>query len=313
MLALALGHGAVWADPSELPAPMAYHYGEAEVPRSAAMAGALRALGNGTAAPLLNPAGMCTARVYRLDAIGQFTPEAARQIYGGGIVDSTRRWAGGVTFFGGFIDPDGVDRSYLDLRAALAFLVVDELSVGLTGRYLNLDQEGLGVLGDSRASGGLKDPDDLPLGRDALVNTWTLDAGAVIRATDELHIGVVGQNLSHPDHGLLPTVVGGGIGYGTEGWSAEVDAVADFDSWDEISARVMAGGELLAGDHFPLRVGYRFDQGASSHALSAGFGYLESRFAVEASVRRTVAGPGATTIVVGLSYFLPSALAPVGQ
>ncbi|MBW2528450.1 MAG: hypothetical protein JRI23_30020 [Deltaproteobacteria bacterium] len=249
---------------------------------------------------------MGLTRVYHIEALGQWTPEAARQVYGGCIVDSTRRLAGALALFGGFIDPDGFDRSYLDLKLALSFLLSKEFSFGMGGRYLKLDQEGYGPLGDSRASGGLLDPDDMPQGRDALVNTVTFDAGLVLRATDELHIGVVGKNLAYADNALLPTTLGGGVGYGSEDFSIEVDGLADFNSWLDISGRVMAGGEYLAGDHFPLRLGYRFDQGAMSHELSGGLGYVERRFSVEASVRRTLAGPSATLIFVGLAYHLES-------
>lgn len=294
------------AEPSDLPGSYAYNYGEQETPRTGAMAGATNALGNATTAALQNPAGMGSSRVYHIEALGQFTPEAARQVYGGCIVDSTRRFAGALSLLGGFIDPDGIDRSYIDVKLALSFALSQEFSFGMTGRYLNLDQEGFGPLGDSRASGGLMDPDDAPEGRDALINTVTFDAGVVLAATDELHIGVVGKNLAYADNGLLPTTLGGGVGYGTEDFSLEVDGIADFNSWLNISGRFMAGGEYLAGDHFPLRLGYRFDQGAMSHEVSGGLGYIDRRFSVEASVRRTIVGPSATMIYVGLAYFLES-------
>ncbi len=305
-LAVFFSHWTARAEPSELPPQFGYNYGEAETPRSAAMAGALRALANGAAGPLLNPAAMNLARLYHIEALAQFTPEAARQVYGGAIVDSTRRLAGGLAIFGGFMDPDGIDRTYIDFRIALSFLISNRFSMGLTGRYFKLDQEGLGPLGDSRVSGGLKDEGSPPLGRHALVNTMTFDAGIAVRATDELHIAVVGQNLSYPDNGLLPTTVGGGVGYGSKDFSIEADGLADFNSWDAPTARVMLGGEYLAGDHFPIRLGYRYDQGADSHAISGGLGYVERRFSVEASVRRTVAGPSATMIFVGLAYHLES-------
>ena len=57
---------------------------------------------------------------------------------------------------------------------------------------------------------------------------------------------------------------------------------------------------------FILRLGYRFDQGASSHAISGGLGYLTREFMIDASVRRTIAGPEATTIFLGAGYFLES-------
>jgi hypothetical protein len=68
----------------------------------------------------------------------------------------------------------------------------------------------------------------------------------------------------------------------------------------------MAGGEYLLINHIPLRVGYRYDQGANSHALSAGVGYMAKEFSVEGSVRRTLVGPPATMIFFGVAYFLES-------
>ena len=304
------------AEPSELPPQFAYNYGETDTPRSAAMGGALRALGSGTTAPFLNAANMGLTRAYHIQALGQFTPEAARQNYGGAIIDSTRRFSGGVTVVGGFMDPDGIDRSHLDLRIPLAFAISDAVHVGMSGRYLMLDQEGLGPLGDSLASGGLYDPEDTPNGREALVNTVTFDAGLTIAATEGLHISVAGHNLSYPDNGLLPTLLGGGIGYGTDDFSIEVDGVADFNSYNEVSPRVMAGGEYLVANQVPIRLGYRFDLLAGSgesqsHAICAGAGYLDPRFGVEVGVRRTLAGPSATTIVVGFSFYLESLGIPI--
>ena len=306
------------AEPSDLPPQFAYNYGETDTPRSGAMGGALRALGGDVNAIFLNPGAMGVTRAYHIQALGQFTPEAGRQLYGGAIVDSTRRLSGGLAVIGGFEDPDGIDRSQVDVRAALAFALSNSFQVGLAGRYLSLDQEGLGPLGKSRASGGLYDQEDQPDGRDALVNTLTFDAGAVIRATDELHIGIVGQSLSYPNNGLLPTVAGGGIGYGTEDFGVEVDAVADFNSWSEVSPRVMAGGELLIANSFPIRAGYRFDLLAgsglpASHQMSAGLGYIDPRFSVEASLRRTLAGPSATMIIVGVAFHLESFGLPIEQ
>ena len=88
------------------------------------MGGALRALGSDINGIYLNPANMGIQRVYHIAAVGQWTPEAARQLYGGAIVDSTRRLAGGLSVIGGFQDPDGIDRSHIDVRIAFAFAAV---------------------------------------------------------------------------------------------------------------------------------------------------------------------------------------------
>lgn len=297
-------------NPSPLPPQFAYNYGETDTARAGGMAGALRAAGGSNSAIYLNPANLGLTRIYHIDALAQFTPEAGRHLYGGSIVDSTRRFSGAFSLVGGFQDSDGVDRSSIDVRAALAFAISDMFHVGVGGRYLSLQQEGLGVLGDSRVSGGLREEGD-PTQREALVNTFTFDAGVTMRATDEIHISVVGTNLTYPDNGLLPTTVGGGIAWATEDFTIEADGVADLNSWSKVSPRAMAGGEYLIASRFPVRLGYRFDLMAGSdltpsHQASAGFGYLDPRFGVQAAVRRTLVGPSATLIMVQAGVYLES-------
>lgn len=303
---------------SELPPQFAYNYGETDTARSMGMAGALRAAGGGIHGIYLNPANLGIARVYHLQAIGQWTPEAARQLYGGAIVDSTRRLSGGLSVIGGFQDPDGIDRSQIDVRMALAFAISQSVHLGVGGRYLSLNQEGLGPLGNSRASGGLLDPDDPPDGRNALENTVTFDAGATVKATDAIHISIVGQNLSYPNNALLPTTVGGGIAYATRDFTIELDGLADFNSWVSPNPRIMAGGEYLIADRVPVRLGYRFDllSGSgltSSHQLGVGAGYVDPSFSLEFSVRRTLVGPAATFMAAGAAFHFESLGLPIQE
>jgi len=286
------------------PAPFAFNYGETETTRGVAMGGALRAAGNGTTAPYMNPAGMAMTRVYHIEAQAQVTPEYGRQVYGGTIVDSvTSRLAGGLGVQGGFLDPDGIDRSFIDVRIALAYALSDAFSIGLGGRYMKVVEDGLGPLGDSKASGGLTDPDG---GRFALANVPTFDAGFAVRLGEIVRLGIAGQNLSYPNDGIMPTTFGGGVAVATEDFTIEADGLADFTSYEEIAPRAMLGGELLLADSVPIRGGYRFDGGAASHAVSAGVGYLGREFSIEGAVRRTLVGPDATTIVFSIAYFLES-------
>ena len=66
----------------------------------------------------------------------------------------------------------------------------------------------------------------------------------------------------------------------------------------------MVGGEFLVADSYPLRAGYRFDQGLQTHLISGGAGYLDRQFGVEASIQRTVSGPSSTAIILSLQLFL---------
>ncbi|XYH98191.1 hypothetical protein ACMHYB_62380 [Sorangium sp. So ce1128] len=318
-LSVVAAAGSAAAEPSSLPPQLAYAYGENETPRAAAFGGALRALGNGTSAVFINPSAMVETRVYHLQALFQGSPEAGRHAYGGVVVDSvTGKLAGALSFVGGFVDADGIDRTFLDARVGLAYPITERLFVGLTGRYAKITQDGKLPAGGLYERGGAdagKDPvsgglveieEGEAVGRHSFVNAFTFDAAITIKPTDNLYIAAVGQNLSYPDNGLLPTTIGGGVGFGTDDFSIEVDGLVDLNSYIDTTYRLMAGGEYLVADHFPLRAGYRFDQGADQHALSLGVAYVGTQFSVEASARRALAGGGPTTFVVGLAYHLES-------
>lgn len=287
------------ADRSTLQPETGYNYGEVEDARSGAVAGAMRAWGNGITGVFSNPASMGASRVYHVGAIGQIWPEARRQSYGAAAVDSvTNRLAAGIGFVWNDQDPSGIKRRSTDLRLALAYPFSDIISFGVSGRYLKLSQDGLGPLGRSRASGGLAG--------DPIVNGWSFDAGVNLRPTRNIAIGVVGSNLSNPGTAFQPTSVGGGIGIGTQDLVFEVDALADFTTWHRATARAMAGFEYLAGDHVPLRVGYRYDDGAKSHAVSGGLGYVDPQFSIDLSARRYLVGDKATAIMFTVQYFVES-------
>jgi hypothetical protein len=299
------------ADPSSLIPEVGYNYGEIETARSTAMGGAVRALGNATTALYANPAGMALTRVYHLQALAAIWPEPRRQSYGAGAVDSvTGRLAGGVGGQYASLDPDGTERKWTDLRLALAMPLSDKFFVGLAGKYLKLRQNGTGPLSlhSDLASGGLAD--------EAIVNNFTFDAGLTVKPTPALALGIVGSNLTNPGTGFQPLSLGGGVGYGTNDVTVEGDAIADFTTYERTDGsnkttwRTMLGFEYLAADHYPLRLGYRYDQGTSTHALSAGLGYLDPQFAVELGLRRSLAGRDdtapSTAVVIELQYFLES-------
>jgi hypothetical protein len=311
---LAAFSGVARADqPSPLPPPVIYNYGVEDTPRSAAMGGSLRALGSGNTALLLNPAAVAETRVYHIEADGQFMPEAARQVYGGSIVDSvTGRLGGGVAVMGGFMDPNGLNRSFIDARLALGYPITDRFMIGISGRYLKVTQSGPGTAFESspgpfgpldRVSGGLSDPTG---GRFAFVNQMTFDVGLAVKPADVLYIGVLGQNLAYAGNGILPLMVGGGIGIGTKDFSIEGDGLADLNSWNKATGRFSGGAEVLIANHVPLRAGILYDSGARNPTVSGGLGFLATEFSVEASVKRTLASPGGTSIIVSVAYFLES-------
>lgn len=311
--ALLLGSAPAAADPNpfipeKLPTAVLYNYGENETTRSGAMGGALRALGNGTSALFLNPATMTTSRVYHIEAQAQLSPEAGRQLYTANVVDSvTGRLAGAASITGGFVDPNATHRSLLDARVGFAFPVSDRFSIGVGGRWLKLNQEAITApFALDSLSGGLADPASGTTSRFAFVNALTFDVGVTMRLGDNIYLAAVGQNLTYPNNALLPTTVGGGLGYGDANLSIEADGIADLTSWGKPTARLGVGGEYLVADHVPIRLGYRFDQGAKLHTLSAGLGYIAPEFSIEGTVKRSLSDPGVTTMIFSVAYFLES-------
>ena len=136
------------------------NFGEIQTARMAGMGDALRATGNGAAGVYLNPATLPVVRGYQIAAITQVTPEVGQWIVGGNVVDSvTSRLAGGFSIDGTPVsaDPNGANRTYLNMRLALALPVTDRLMLGLAGRYLKVDESGVGPLGSSAISAGAQD------------------------------------------------------------------------------------------------------------------------------------------------------------
>ena len=292
---------AAHAEKSTVPPAVGYNYQEIETPRITATNGATRALSMSTEALFDNPANMSVSRVYHLTALAQIWPESGRQSYGAAAVDSvgsSSRLAGGVGATYNTQDTDGIDRRWTDIRFAMSYPFSDKFYMGVAGRYLMLSQNGEGPLGTSLASGGLAGQ--------KIVRSITFDAGATFKPSDALSLSIVGVNLNNPGNGFQPTSVAGGIGFGKDLFSLEADVLADFTSYDKTKTRAMAGGEALLGDHFPLRAGYRYDDGAKSHSISGGLGYIDPTFGAEIAVRRVVSGDRATAIVFGFTYHLDS-------
>lgn len=296
------------ADPSSTSIEQGYELGEIQHPRQIAMVGANQAWGGSTTALFANPANLPLYRVYHIEALAAFSPEARRQSYGGAIADSsTARIAGG---FGGTwsqMDPDGIRRSWTDLRLTLAYPISERFSIGMTGRYLRAGQgSAAGPLGQSFASDGTKG--------DPLVNEFTFDAGISVGITEQLRLGLSGRNLTAAGHALLPIAAAGGIGWSNQTVTIEANSLVDFTTFGQARGRAMLGAEVLIADRFPLRAGYRYDDGMKTHAIGLGLGYVERKFSIEIGGRRdVVADHPSTTAALGVRIFIDSGAAAGGN
>jgi opacity protein-like surface antigen len=291
----------VHAEASELPPEVGYNYDEIETGRIAGKNGADRALGSSVSALFDNPANMASARVYHVAALMQLWPEASRQSYGIGAVDSvgsSSRVTGGLGATWTRQDPDGVDRTATDLRFALAYPFSEKLFAGAGGRFMWLSENGDGPLGPSYASAGLEG--------DKILKSFTFDLGLTLKPGAGLAFALVGNNLNGADNGYQPLTLGGGVGLQRDNFGIEANLVSDFVTWDENKLRTMAGMEILFGDHVITRAGYRWDQGAESHSGSLGLGYIDKTFSADLGARRVLAGDPVTTIVLTFTYHVES-------
>lgn len=295
------GSTVVRADPSKLPPEVGYNYDEIETGRSAGKNGADRALGSSVSALFQNPANMATSRVYHAAALLQIWPEASRQSYGVGAVDSvgsSSRVAGGLGATWSRQDPDGVDRTSSDLRFAFAYPLSDKLFAGAGGRFMWLSENGAGPLGASYASSGLEG--------DKILKNFAFDLGLTLRPGGGFSFALVGNNLNGADTGYQPLTLGGGIGLVKDKFGIEANLVGDLVTWDRTTLRAMLGSELLLGEHAVVRGGYRFDEGAKSHSGSLGLGYIDKAFSADLGVRRILAGDLGTAVVLTFTYHVES-------
>ena len=299
------------ADPSSTSTEQAYDKGDIEGPRWVAFGGAQAALGSSTTAVYDNPANLAAARVYHFEGIVGLSPEANRQSYGGGIADSSTNQlaarpagtdsanglAGGIAGTWSTMDPDGINRQWTDLRIALAYPVLNNLFIGLTGRYLQVNQAvGTGPFGNDLVSSGTPDQ--------GLASIFTFNAGVTYRPIHALSLAILGQNLTDPNHPIAPTTLTGALGLDLRVFSAEVDAMTDFTTYSAPTERLAIGAEVFLFDRLAIRAGYRFDAGDRVHSLSGGLGWIDKHFSVEASVRQDLVADHPNTFVVfGFRYF----------
>lgn len=285
-----------------------YQYGEIEGPRTLAVGGAARAYGLSTSALPINPANIAAQRIYHFEALFALDIRARKLQYAGAIIDSvTSRLAMGVlaskTDLGN--DGDPYRRGALDVRVAAAYPFGDKLSFGVSGHYMRVTQDGRGPLGDSSVSRSEGD--------DPNFKVFTFDAGFALALTEAVRLGAVGYNLTGTGSGLAPLMVGGGLGFKLGDLTAEANVVGvDRTTWGAWKTRFMLGGEYLAGDHYPLRLGYSFDQGTRRHSVSGGLGYVDKSFAIDGGIRGDVAAPNdpfgrALVFSVSLRYFYETA------
>ena len=278
------GDGALVAPGAEPPREETY-----ETARGIGMGLGGRATAQGTSALAYNAANIGMAPLYHIETMAGFVPGDRAWMYGGAIVDSvTSKMAAGLSFHGFYGSGDRAYRGY-DGRLALGLPLSPKIGLGASARYVNLRSRRENAEGETVGAG---------------VNAFTLDASIRVTPVEGLHIAVLGNNLIRTDSPLAPTTVGGGIGYafGTV-FTASGDILVDLTTFAKAELLLGIGLEYLAGESFPLRVGYRRDQGRNLHQVTAAVGYVDQAFGIDIAMRQDVAhGDNDTQILMNLRY-----------
>jgi len=260
-----------------------------ETARGVGMGTGARASAQGTSALAYNPANVGMGQLYHIETMAAFTRGDRAWMYGGSVVDSvTSKIAAGLAMHGFYGSGDRALRGY-DGRLALGLPLSDKIGLGVTARYMNLRSR-------------LENEDGDSVG--ASVKAFTLDGAIRVTPIAGLHIALLGNNLIKTDSPLAPMLLGGSMSYsfGTV-FSAGFDVMVDITTFDSAELLVGGGLEYLAGESFPIRIGYRRDQGRSLNQITASLGYVDQQFGLDVAMRQDIAnGDNDTQILINIRY-----------
>lgn len=231
--------------------------------RPAGMGQAYTGVAEGTSALYFNPGGVASRMMYQAEGLYEYTPTGS--ILNASIIDSKTNpdVAAGVAYSYHFGRGDHSGLSGHDVRLAVAIPALPErISIGVGGRYMIVKSE-------------------LPDGETVeLINGFTLDAGALFRASDLIQIGVAGRNLLNLCEKdalcsrVAPTTVAAGLSIAdNQSFIVAIDGGADLTSDpDSVHPFFQGGVEYFAGGVVPLRLGYQRLQVDERNMFTAGLG-----------------------------------------
>lgn len=286
--ALGLGHA---FRPKHLCAQDPDPAADLDTPRGIAMGAGGRASAQSANALAYNPANLSLGGVYHINVFTGYAPGSERWNVGGSIVDSmtNQNIAMGISFRG-VIGNGDEGYSGFDGRLALAIPFSPQISFGVGGRYVSLEQDG------QSTSSGHNDGDTRAKG-------FTMDAALRFTPAEGLNIAALAQNFIDRDSELVPFLLGGAASYSLDIFTIAGDILFDMTTFEDPELIAGVGGELLLGANIPVRAGYKFDAGRDDHFISGGLGYVDQVFGVDVGLRQQVSGGDETYVMGSISYF----------
>lgn len=265
--------------------------------RSLGMGGALRSSAFSTSALLINPGGIALAKLYHMEATYLYDHPFESHLMGAGVVDSITSSLGvGLGYFYRRVERKNIKMQVHDARLALALPIMNIVGIGLTAKYL-------------RSSNDMKFDEDIqspPYGRE--LNSFSLDAGVVVKIGKHFGVGAVGYNLTNIDTPIAPLSLGLSAHGAFRNFLVVFDTVMDWSTYDRMAAKYMAGAEYFLMGHIPLRAGYSYNDGKKTHAIHGGVGYIAKVASVEAAMsgdlNESFTGEQDIRFVLSVKYFL---------
>ncbi len=239
--------------------------------RPSGMGEAYTAIANGPSAIFNNPAGVARSVTYAIEAGYEYNPGG--NVLTAGIVDSKTNpsLAAGVGY-SLLLGRDSLENvTGHDIRLALGVPVVpDRVSIGVGGRYLLMHQ----TIGSGEEEESVE-----------ILNGLTLDAGAIFRVSQAIHVGIAARNLIPQCEQIIcqataPTIIEGGLGLELNGLAIAADLGLDIDRGDP-AIDVGVGAEYLVAGMIPVRLGYLRIGAEERNILTAGAGYRTSAAGVD--------------------------------
>lgn len=245
--------------------------------RLLSLAESQRALTSGNDSIFVNPAGLALSKFYALEANYGDNFEGGLRRINVSIVDSQ---AGPVAGALSYLYSDEI-RGYVGamekrlsghrIDLALAMVVVEAFSIGVTGRYMTYGES----LGETDVE-------------DGGFNKFDIDIGVQYRLQSGLAFGGAVYNLIPDDEAkpYTPRSYGLGVGWANETFSIETDLRYNLENG---KARFSLGGSVTLGDIFPIRAGGAYDRFDESWHVAFGAGVQSKEFGLDIGYRQQVA------------------------
>lgn len=264
-------------------------------PREISVGEAMRGGATGSSSIGMNPAGLPLNRELVFEGGYGYRASDRASLVGVSACDSTNLYPGCFFYEYAGSSPElggvAMNRSTHVAGAALSRMIVPRVMIGVAAKYFRYKSD---LMDEGKQSG------------------FVFDAGATVRLTELINVGISGQNLlSTEKSAWFPRAVGGGI------QARPIPILAlSFDSrWKTNGggARYGGGAELFirgGSMGFPVRLGGVHDNGLGATYITGGIGVAHLKWGLDIAARREVKGGDETLILASMRFFGPRMPSP---